>query len=601
MSKTNRDRSLYFTVAVILLILVLSGVFLGKTASKQFDEQYQERLRSGLTTYGVVLNYTYDGFNHAMHALSADAKFLSVVENGNLESTQNALENSAVTTGTDALYLIDHQGNPTASYFRPGFTAPGALQCFSAVGGMVATDSMLYLTNARKLMSSGKLIGYLCGMSAVTEVSQSESLENLLRGTPYLSFKGRQYFFDATMRGVASNEPAELGEMVRWSGHGKSYFGMSGALALGNDEVGIGILVANDIYRENIRLALLAIGFSLMMILLMGLFALRTMARQRRTQRKFNQAKEQALVTLSSIGDSVITTDAGGSITFINTAAAKLLQLDAASVINQQWQSVIAVQDSDNEELLTVVAASQQSSQPIFSTMDTELLCGERIVPVRFTAARISRYGSQSGTVIVLHDVSKERSLREELAWRANHDELTRLPNRSHFHEKVTSAIQCIKQRQTGAALLFLDLDKFKTVNDTCGHDAGDQLLIQVCALFSENLRADDTLARLGGDEFGVVLSRVDESTALGVAEKLIESLKQFEFNYEGQQFKVGVSIGLVMLEDASDDLTAATRKADEACYAAKESGRNRCCLYSELAAQSSSSGASIRELAAAV
>ncbi len=220
---------------------------------------------------------------------------------------------------------------------------------------------------------------------------------------------------------------------------------------------------------------------------------------------------------------------------------------------------------------------------------------------MRFTAARISRYGSQSGTVIVLHDVSKERSLREELAWRANHDELTRLPNRSHFHEKVTSAIQCIKQRQTGAALLFLDLDKFKTVNDTCGHDAGDQLLIQVCALFSENLRADDTLARLGGDEFGVVLSRVDESTALGVAEKLIESLKQFEFNYEGQQFKVGVSIGLVMLEDASDDLTAATRKADEACYVAKESGRNRCCLYSELAAQSSSSGASIRELAAAV
>lgn len=586
MSKTTRDRSLIFAALVMLITLLASGVFLGKTASRQFNEQYDERLRSGLTTYGVVLNFTYDGFVKAIQGLASDARLLEAVDKSPLPELKALLLEGAVQVGSDSLHLITPDGKPLTSYTRPGFSHPNVSSCFIAAGGVIAHQNSLYLTKAAKLVSGKSTIGYICGTLDVTPKGQAQQLENLLHGAPFLTFKGSNYFFDHSLSDAFITESAPIGESAEWQVGEKTYHGMNGELAIGRDIIGIGLLVSNDLYRTEIRRASLAVIFCLGAMLLMGLFAIRTMVRQHRTQRKLNHAKEQALVTLSSIGDSVITTDSSGKITFMNDAALKLTGLDPLESIGQHWQTMIQLHEGRLDTAADVVSASLKARKALFSTDDTELHCNNRIVPVTYTAAPIARYGFHSGSVIVLHDVSQERELRQELAWRASHDELTRLPNRRSFHQALTVALTRISHTDETAALMFMDLDKFKIINDTCGHEAGDQLLVQVCQLFSDNLRSEDILARMGGDEFAILLHNSGESDACIVANKLIEALGKFEFHYEDRIFQVGVSIGLQLLDKKSGDLDEVIRQADLACYAAKQGGRNRCRLSSRQPAE---------------
>jgi len=174
--------------------------------------------------------------------------------------------------------------------------------------------------------------------------------------------------------------------------------------------------------------------------------------------------------------------------------------------------------------------------------------------------------------------LGQEYSLK--LAYHASHDPLTSLVNRLEFEKRLAVALHTTASHGRQHVVMYLDLDQFKIVNDTCGHAAGDQLLRQVSALLKEQVRDRDSLARLGGDEFGVLLENCPLQEALGIADDLRQCIADFRFVSEGKSFSIGASVGVVQVSDGMLNLTDILSAADAACYVAKEKGRNRVQLY---------------------
>jgi len=179
-------------------------------------------------------------------------------------------------------------------------------------------------------------------------------------------------------------------------------------------------------------------------------------------------------------------------------------------------------------------------------------------------------------------DVTANVKQAETTAYHANHDALTGLYNRRSFENTVTDALESSKRRRESHALCFMDLDSFKIVNDTCGHQAGDELLRQLSQLFDSLARKSDVLARLGGDEFGLLLYKCNVAEALKLANQIRYEVENFQFLWDESRFSVGVSIGLVVVDDRWESTASLFRAADSACYIAKDEGRNRVVVYRE-------------------
>jgi diguanylate cyclase (GGDEF)-like protein len=194
----------------------------------------------------------------------------------------------------------------------------------------------------------------------------------------------------------------------------------------------------------------------------------------------------------------------------------------------------------------------------------------------RQTARAIADGEGELHVLIVCEDVTESRRLSEQLAYQASHDPLTGLVNRRAFEERLERALEVARSEQVEHALCYLDLDQFKVVNDTCGHAAGDELLREISRVLQSVVSKRDTLARLGGDEFGILLERCDVIQAERVAYAVRHALEGYPLSWQGRQFRIGVSIGLVPVNQASDDIAGLLLAADAACYAAKEVGGHR-------------------------
>jgi diguanylate cyclase (GGDEF)-like protein/PAS domain S-box-containing protein len=288
--------------------------------------------------------------------------------------------------------------------------------------------------------------------------------------------------------------------------------------------------------------------------------------------------KERAQVTLASIGDAVITTDVAGRVNFLNSVAEELtgwttaeaarLPLDQVfRIINEVSRA--AVENPVEIVLRTGVVVGLANHTVLIRRDGAELNIEDSAAPIR------DRQGNIIGVVLVFHDVTQAHEMARQMGWAATHDSLTGLYNRAEFERRLQALIE-----RTGAgshhALLYIDLDQFKVVNDTCGHAAGDQMLCQIAALMHGRMRDSDTLARLGGDEFGVLLENCPADKGRQIAEGILEAVRGFRFVWDDKTFLVGASIGLV--EMAGEDLDGAhlLAAADTACYAAKDEGRNR-------------------------
>lgn len=309
----------------------------------------------------------------------------------------------------------------------------------------------------------------------------------------------------------------------------------------------------------------------------------RDISERKQVEAQLYRERDLAQVTLASIGEGVVTTDESGRIQYMNPVAERLTGWRMNEALEQLVTTVYRLVDEKTGKLLSHPVRDTLAVGKVTARLEHALLArrdGSRL-PVLDTAAPIrSRDGFLIGAVLVFHDVTVTLNLARELTHQASHDALTGVPNRREFEKRLEQLLARARDDGQPHVVCYLDLDRFKVVNDTCGHVAGDELLRQVADLLRSHLRASDLLARLGGDEFGLLLQSCPLDKALSVTEKIREAIQDFRFAWEGKQFSIGVSIGIVEIGVVECDLGLLLSCADAACYAAKEGGRNRVHVY---------------------
>src|SRR5574340_271197 len=286
---------------------------------------------------------------------------------------------------------------------------------------------------------------------------------------------------------------------------------------------------------------------------------------------------------LESAGEGIYGLDTEGRCIFVNDAALEMLGFTRDELLGQPTHPHIHHSLSDGTPYPV-------EECPIYEAFRTGVAQRGMLEPLwrKDGSMMIAEYSSYplregddiSGAVLVFRDVTESQALADQLAWQASHDALTGLVNRQEFERRLAHILESARRDGAAHALCYLDLDRFKVVNDTCGHAAGDELLRQISALLQGRMRQRDTLARLGGDEFGILLEHCPADLALRLALELRDAVRDFRFSWQGRSFSLGVSIGIAPLTASIDTAAAAMSAADAACYVAKEQGRNRAHLY---------------------
>ncbi len=306
---------------------------------------------------------------------------------------------------------------------------------------------------------------------------------------------------------------------------------------------------------------------------------------QKRTQ-ELRESKELAETTLASISDGVITTDTQGIITSINQTAEKLIDGDSETAIGKELVEALKLTNEETGETIALslnhslnqLETKQLSDRPLLLSTGAE---NNRVVQISIAEIH-DHAGRVVGDVLVIRDITDTHRMHNQISWQATHDTLTGLINRIEFENRLRTSMEHAHSDQANHALMYIDLDQFKVVNDTCGHIAGDELLRQIANILTETARRTDMVARLGGDEFAILLEYCPTSQALSIAEEIRSTLRDHRFTWEEKPFTVGVSIGVVSFDESYNNLTEILSAADSACYAAKEAGRNRVHLYAE-------------------
>ncbi len=305
---------------------------------------------------------------------------------------------------------------------------------------------------------------------------------------------------------------------------------------------------------------------------------------QKKAEFALTAEKERIQTTLESIGDAVIATDRACRVEYMNPVAEKLTGWRENRAIGQPLEKVFfIINEVTGKEAINPAERCMREGRIVGLANHTGLVHRDgHTISIEDSAAPIRHdSGEITGAVLVFHDVTQTRSMAKELEFHANHDELTGLINRRQFEERLGHCLKSLKTKHADYALFYMDLDQFKVINDTCGHQAGDELLCLLTALIKPRLRERDTLGRLGGDEFGILLEHCPPEKALQIANQIRELIEDFRFPWENQVFNLGISIGMVNLMDVWDiEGVDLLKLADTACYAAKDAGRNRVHVY---------------------
>ena len=307
---------------------------------------------------------------------------------------------------------------------------------------------------------------------------------------------------------------------------------------------------------------------------------------RKRAETRIFEEKERAQVTLQSIGDGVITTNADGKVDYINPVAQDLTGWDMRGARNKAVTDIMMIVNEHTRTTVENPVIRCLKEGRIITLAENSILITKNgdEVPIQDSAAPIrDRIGNIIGSVMVFHDISNESRLFRQLGYQASHDSLTGLINRHEFENCLASAFEKTRDNpEETHALLYVDLDQFKVVNDTFGHTAGDALLQQLSELIQTNIRSTDLLARLGGDEFGILLERCSEKRAIEVAEDIRGSIEGYRFEWQDSFTTVRCSIGVVIVTSENADVAAVMSSADVACYSAKDMGRNQIHLYED-------------------
>ncbi|HWG68786.1 MAG TPA: EAL domain-containing protein [Steroidobacteraceae bacterium] len=311
--------------------------------------------------------------------------------------------------------------------------------------------------------------------------------------------------------------------------------------------------------------------------------AIREASGRQAAENAFFMRKESAQVILNSIADAVLSTDLQGHITYLNKPAERMLKMRAESLVGRPVRDMLKLVDLQTREPfmppIDDVIESGRAMNPardgaLVRTDGTEIAVRDSASPLR------NRDGMLSGAVIVLHDMSESHAMSQRMAHLAQHDHLTDLPNRALLAERLGHCVNLAERHSRRLAVLFVDLDHFKHINDSLGHSIGDEMLKEVARRLRHCVRRSDTVSRLGGDEFVILLSELEHPhDAAATAEKMRVAVTAPYF-IENHRLHVGASIGISVYPDDGPDAETLIKSADMAMYHAKENGRNNCQFF---------------------
>jgi diguanylate cyclase (GGDEF)-like protein/PAS domain S-box-containing protein len=290
---------------------------------------------------------------------------------------------------------------------------------------------------------------------------------------------------------------------------------------------------------------------------------------------------------LHSLAEAIVATDLEGQLTFLNPAAEKLLAIGRAQALGRRLEEIVGLVDQADRKLLADPvreAIGGGNGGPHDLTRRAVLLGKasgeERAIELAASPLR-GEDGAVAGAVVLLHDVTELRGLHRQMSYQATHDALTGLVNRREFERRLEESADVARRGETTHMLCYLDLDRFKIVNDSSGHLAGDSMLREVAKLLRDAVRDSDTVARLGGDEFGMLLVGCPLDKARQIADDVCRSVAAYRFVWQDRVYNIGVSIGLIEIGREAGTVEQLLAAADSACYVAKKEGAGRVSVYS--------------------
>jgi diguanylate cyclase (GGDEF)-like protein/PAS domain S-box-containing protein len=288
--------------------------------------------------------------------------------------------------------------------------------------------------------------------------------------------------------------------------------------------------------------------------------------------------KERAQVTLNSIGDAVISTDITGNVTFLNQVAETMTGWSSAEALGHSFSEVFQITDSTSpEHARNPIALAMQENKTVGLAAGSILTRrdGHQTAIEDSTAPIHDRRGQVTGAVIVFHDVSQAHAMSQRMSHLAHHDFLTDLPNRLLFNDRLAQAMSAARRHDEQLAVLFVDVDRFKHVNDSLGHAIGDQLLLSIAERLAAGVRGSDTVSRQGGDEFVILLSTIAHAEDAAVSAIKILTALSTPHRIKEHELQITLSIGIAVYPDDGGDAESLVKHADVAMLNAKNNGRN--------------------------
>jgi len=340
---------------------------------------------------------------------------------------------------------------------------------------------------------------------------------------------------------------------------------------INGDEAGLWVEAQSSVIEHQGRKAILTIA--------------RDVSYRKNLEVTLSRSKRQAQFTLESISEGVITTDNEGRIDYMNHAAEVMTGANRDDASGHKTGELFSlIDEADRRALgdpvdrcLSIRRRVNMGRRALLISRD-----GKHEHSVEVTASPIKGPGnSLSGTVVVIHDVTEIRGLTQQMSYQAAHDALTGLINRREFERRLEEAMDAAQAQEAAHVLAYMDLDRFKAVNDSCGHMAGDNMLREVANLIKDQVRESDFVARLGGDEFGTLLIGCPLEKAQQIAGDICDAVADYRFVWQDKIFNIGISIGLVEVTHSSSSLKDLIEAADSACYVAKQRGRGQVHVYS--------------------
>ncbi len=294
------------------------------------------------------------------------------------------------------------------------------------------------------------------------------------------------------------------------------------------------------------------------------------------------QEKERMHITLDAIGEAVISTDEELRVTFMNPVAEQMSGWTQEQAEGKPISDILRITHGAHGPEMENILRSNLPQNATVTELDRDLILhnasGEQFA-IHYSLTPLKTLtGENIGSVLVIQDVSESREMLKRLHYSASHDMLTRLPNRTSFEHQLKRLLLSAAEQQH--VLAFIDLDRFKAVNDSAGHAAGDALLRELAEIMSHLLRGNDFLARLGGDEFGLLLPDCGIGDASNVVQRIVTAINDYRFLWEGKLHRIGASAGLTQIDAHNNHSSEVLAQADLACYNAKHNGRGQLSVY---------------------